>query len=65
VVRDREHVVPGPLVMADEHLGWKLPVGVRGVGVQTAPEPHAVGTERIPRLGHGGRAYSRNLETDM
>ena len=49
VVGDREHVVPGPLVVLDEHSWWQLAVGVGRVGVQGAAQPRP---RAAPGIGH-------------
>ena len=47
MIRDREHVEAGPLVVAHELVRRQLAVGVRRVRVQRAPEPDAAVLERV------------------
>ena len=46
VIRDREDVVAGPLVVAHEHVRRQLAVGVRRMCMQGAAQPDAVALER-------------------
>jgi len=42
VIGDREHVEARPLVVAYQHVGRQLSVGIRGVRMERAAEPDAV-----------------------
>ena len=58
VVGDRQHVVPGPVVVPDEQLRGQLAVGVRRVRVEGATEPFSGRVER----GHAAEPTRLNRE---